>query len=87
MKKTTFVVGLIAATLLVAGCSKKGPEGLPECDEAFKLAESCAGPAAEAMKQNVATWKEAWKDVPQDMLKTTCKAQVDALKGNPGCKK
>ena len=87
MKKSTLLVSIVAVSLLVVGCKKKGPDGVPECEEAFKLAQSCAGPAAEAMKENVNTWKEAWKEVDQDTLKATCKQQVDMLKSNPGCKK
>lgn len=87
MKTKLFVIGILASVLVVVGCSKKGPEGVPECEEAFKLANACNGPAAEAMKENVKAWKEAWKEVPQDMLKDTCKQSVEMLKSNPGCKK
>jgi hypothetical protein len=81
MSYKALIAGLvISTTVLAVSCKKKGPEGVAECDEYFKLIEGCAGPAADSLKEAVKQNKEAWKEVDQDTLKDACKTALEASK-------
>ncbi|MBI4956441.1 MAG: hypothetical protein HY908_30770 [Myxococcales bacterium] len=54
-----------------------GPEGIPDCEEYFKLTENCK---TESQKNNAKQFKEQWKSRPKSTLKDTCAKSLEMAK-------
>ena len=86
---------VVLLLLVLVGCSKKAEVGMPEeCEEYAKKWEACyQDPKARAAAEpGFKQLREGWKslseqgDIAREQLRTTCKAQIEALANNPACK-
>jgi hypothetical protein len=99
--KNVFLGLFVVSAVLVGACSKKdaaggaAATGVAECDEYLAKYPACIAkmPAAgkAAAEAGLKTQADMWKtsaSTPEGkaVLKTTCKATLDALASNPFCK-
>ena len=54
-----------------------GPAGVPECDEYFKIIETCKN---ETQKTNAKQFRDQWKSMPKSNLKKTCATSLEMAK-------
>jgi hypothetical protein len=63
---------LLVFASLLAACAQKGPDGLKECEDLKKLVADCKGPQKSTYEESLKQSWEAWKEMDQTQLKTTC---------------
>jgi hypothetical protein len=78
---------LVAATafamflgLSLAACSKKGPDGVKECEDLKKLVADCKGQNKSTYQETLKSNWDAWKDSDQKTLKDACTTTGDTWK-------
>ncbi|MFO0549594.1 MAG: hypothetical protein U0271_14470 [Polyangiaceae bacterium] len=82
MKKRLFAMLFLSAmgTFMFAACSKKGPDGVEECEALKKIVADCKGPQKSTYDETLKTSWEAWKEADRETVKKSCKEVGESWK-------
>lgn len=86
MTKKTLLTAMfvVAAASIAMGCSKKGADGVKECEDLKKIVADCKGQNKATYQETLKSNWESWKESDQETLKAACKQVADSWQ--PFCK-
>ncbi len=73
MKKSLAASFVVLSLAALVACSKKGPDGVKECEDLKKLVADCKGQNKQTYQDTLKSNWDSWKDPDQTILKDACK--------------